>query len=79
MSTAQELIRDAKSAIAGMGDDLDAIQDFTRLICVLLAAPDLEEECPGLHRLVMVIREHLDDVRDQHRLASSALGQLANP
>jgi hypothetical protein len=79
MNTAQELIRDVQNAFSGMGDDLDAIEDFSGLICVLLAAPDLEEECPGLHRLVLMIREHLHAIKERHGRASRAIHRLANP
>lgn len=79
MSTIEETIREAEGAIAGMGDHLDAIEDFSGLICVLLTAPDIEDECPGLHRLVHVIREHSQKVRKRQVRASSAIHRLANP
>jgi hypothetical protein len=50
----------------GLGDHLDAIEDFSGLICVLLTAPDIEDECPGLHRLVHVIRDHLFKIKERH-------------
>ena len=78
MSTAEELIQEVQNALSGMGDDLEAIGDFTGLIAVLLAAPDLEDKCPGLHWLVMVIREHLRAVRDRQVSASRAIHRLAN-
>jgi hypothetical protein len=73
MSTAKELIQEAKGAVAGMGDHLDAIEDFSGLTCLLFTVPDLEDECPGLHRLVHVIREHLFKTRigTKGRLARS--------
>jgi hypothetical protein len=79
MNTAEQLIRDVQSAISGMGDELDAVGDFIGLICVLLTVPEIEEECPGLHRLVMVIREHHRAIRERHMKASTAVHRLANP
>ncbi|WP_319796559.1 hypothetical protein [Nitrobacter sp.] len=79
MNTAEELIRDAKIALSRMDDNLHAIEDYSGLICVLLEAPDLEEECPGLHRLMLVIREHLRSIGELHGNASSAIHRLANP
>ncbi len=79
MNTPNELIRKAESLISGMGDSLDAIEDFMNLVCLLLTAPDLEQECHGLHRLVHVMRDHLDDVRENQIQASSAIRRLANP
>jgi hypothetical protein len=79
MNTPNELIRKAENSISGMGDSLDAIEDFINLVCLLLTAPDIEGECPGLHRLVHVMREHLDDAREEHIQASSAIRRLANP
>ena len=79
MSTAEELIREAQHAVARMNDPLDAMEDFTGLICVLLTAPDIEDDCPGLHRLVHVVRKHLAAVKEQQNLASTAIRRLGNP
>jgi hypothetical protein len=79
MNTPNELLRKAENSISGMGDSLDAIEDFMNLVCLVLTAPDLEEECQGLRRLVHVMREHLDDAREGHIQASSAIRRLANP
>lgn len=79
MNTAEELIREVEQATGGMGDELDALEDFTGLICLLLTAPDIEGECPGLHRLVLVMGEHLRAIRERHGRASKAIHRLANP
>ncbi len=79
MSSAEELIREVQNEFSGMGDNLDALQDFTDLICLLLTAPDIEGECPGLHRLVLVMRKHLQDVRERHDKTSKAIRRLAYP
>jgi hypothetical protein len=79
MNTAHELIRKAENSISGMGDSLDAIEDFMNLVCLVLTAPDAEEEWTGLRRLVHVMRDHLDDVRENQIQASSAIRRLANP
>lgn len=79
MNTTSELIRAAEKAVAGMPDHLDAMKDFIDLICVLLAAPDLEGECPGLHRLVLVVGQHLNSVMERHLQAERAIHRLANP
>jgi hypothetical protein len=79
MSTVEELIREAENAIAGMGDDFDAIEDFFGLICLLLTAPDIDGECPGLHRLLLVMREHMRKIGQRHDRAYQAIHRLANP
>ena len=79
MSTAEELIQEVQNSLSGMGDDLDAIGEFTGLIGLLLTAPDIEGECPGLHRLVLVIRQHLHGIAERHDRASTAVRRLVNP
>lgn len=79
MNTAEELIREAEKAVSGMGENLDAMRDFVSLIGVLLTAPDLEDECPGLHRLVLVVGRHLNNVTERHIQAERAIHRLANP
>jgi hypothetical protein len=48
MSTTEELIQEVQNSLSGMGDDLDAIGEFTGLIGLFLTAPDIGGECPGL-------------------------------
>jgi hypothetical protein len=79
MNTPNELLRKAENSISGMGYSLDAIEDFMNLVCLVLNAPDLEEECHGLHRLMHVMRKHLDDLREEHIQASCAIRRIANP
>ncbi|ABA04749.1 hypothetical protein Nwi_1488 [Nitrobacter winogradskyi Nb-255] len=79
MNTTPELIQEAQSGLNGMDDHLNSILEYCDLIALLLSAPDIENECPGLHRLVLVMRDHalaLD--KCQHR-AGMAIGRLANP
>ena len=78
MSTADDLIKEVQAGFSGMANDLDALDDFTGLLCVLLTAPDFEE-CLGLHRLILVIPDHLRAVKDRQVSASKAIRRLANP
>ena len=79
MSTAEELIQEAEKAVAGMPDHLDAMRDFIDLISSMLKGPALEGENPGLHKLMLVIRNHLDSVIARHFEAEFAINRLAKP
>lgn len=79
MNTTPELIREVQSGLNGMDDHLNSILDYCNLIGLVLASPDFEDESTGLHRLVLVMRDHaLALSKCQHR-ADMAIGRLANP
>jgi hypothetical protein len=79
MNAPDQLIRDAAHALSEMGEHLDAIGDFTSMTLLLLTAPDVEDDCPGLHRVMILIREHLHAVRERYGKADVAIHRLANP
>lgn len=79
MNAPDQLIRNAAHALSGMGEELDAICDFTSLVLLLLTAPDVDDDCPGLHRVMLLIREHLHAVRERYGKADLAIHRLANP
>jgi len=62
-----------------MDEPLDSILECCGLIGLLLSAPDIEGECPGLHRLVLVMNNHARDISSRHSQACNALNRLANP
>lgn len=78
MNSPDQLIRDATQALSGMGEHLDAIGDFTSMTLLLLTAPDVDDDCPGLHRVMLLIREHLHAVRERYGKADVAIHRLAN-
>lgn len=79
MNTSPELIREAQSGLNGMDHHLNSILDYCGLIGLLLSAPDIENECPGLHRLVLVMRDHALAISEHHNQAHMAVCRLANP
>ena len=78
MSTADDLIKEVQAGFSGMANDLDALDDFTGLLCVLLTAPDFEE-CLGLHRLILVIPDHLRAAKDRQVSGQRRSAGLQNP
>ena len=50
----------------------DEIFDLVSLLCVLLAGPDADSAIDGMHRLVLIIRERADHLRE-------ALGDGVDP
>lgn len=79
MNAPNELIREAQSGLNGMDDHLNSILEYRSPIWLLLSAPDIEDECPGLHRLVLVMRDHALAISERHHRADMAIRQLANP
>ena len=45
----------------------------------MLKGPALEGKNPGLYKLVLVIRNHLDNVIERHFEAERAINRLAKP
>jgi hypothetical protein len=79
MNTKPELIREAQSCLNGMDNRLNSILDYCSLIGLVLASPDFEDECTGLHRLVSVMREHAWAISMCHHQAEGVIHRLSNP
>jgi len=79
MKTPAELIEDLKSALDPMEDDCAAVFDYSSLLGVLLAGPDADTAIDGMHRLMLEIRQHADNLRMKQDEAWQIVKRLANP
>jgi len=79
MKMPAELIDDLKKALDPMEDDAAAVFQYSSLLGVLLAGPDADTAIDGMHRLMLEIRQHADNLRMKQDEAWQIVKRLANP
>jgi hypothetical protein len=62
-----------------MEDDSLAVVQYVGLLAVLTAGPDAETAMDGIHRLMLEIRDHADNLRKKQEDAWKIMKCLANP
>jgi hypothetical protein len=62
-----------------MKDDAAAVFQYSSLLGVLLAGPDADTAIDGMHRLMLEIRQHADNLRMKQDEAWQIVKRLANP
>jgi hypothetical protein len=74
-----ELISELWRCLDPMEDDSLSIFQYSTLLGVLTAGPDADSAIDGIHRLMLEIREHAENLIRQREAAVEIVQRLANP